>query len=421
MVRSRPQVYYGWILLACVMLLTFSSAGSRFSFGVFVKPMSESLGWDRSTISAVLGMNLLLAGLMRPAAGYFSDRFGPKPVYLFGLTLCGLALLLTSFTSELWHFMLAFGVILAVGYGSASPVTTTSMISAWFFQRRAFALSLSSTGTALGELVIVPLAMFLVLNLGWNTAFRAMSGWLLLIVLPIGFLLLASRPADKGLEPYGAHTPEGRRHAAVKSISFREALKMSDLWRLTLGFFVCGFTMSFASTHFIPFATDMGMGEMAAAQALGLVGLFSIAGALGTGALADRFGRKNILSLVYFVRGFSFLVLFQAHDLPSLYLGSFFLGISWTATGPLTSALTADRCGLASLGTIYGTMFTIMPMGSALGAYVDGLIFDRYGSYEPSLLLSALAGFIASVVVFGVGRRTSSEPAVAASPSPASG
>jgi MFS family permease len=142
---------------------------------------------------------------------------------------------------------------------------------------------------------------------------------------------------------------------------------------------------------------------------------------LSAGAVADRFGRKNVLALVYFIRGFSFLVLFQAHDLPSLYLGSLLLGISWTSTGPLTSALTADRCGLASLGTIYGAMFTIMPIGSALGAYVDGLIYDRYGTYEPSLLISALAGFVASVVVFGVGGKPRTEPAPLAVPSPAAG
>lgn len=419
MLARIPRVYYGWILVATIMLLSFSSAGSRFSFGVFVKPMTETLGWERAAISLVQSTGLLLAGLMRPAAGYFSDRFGPKRVYCFGLTLCGLALLASSFTTEYWQFFLSYGIILAIGYGAASPVTTTSMVSAWFYQKRAFALSLSSTGTAMGELVVVPLAMLIVLTWGWQSGFRTISLWVLLLVLPLALFLLASRPADKGLEPYGAGTAEGRRHASQVSMTFREALRQPDLWRLTLGFFVCGFTMSFANTHFIPFASDMGMDDMAAAQALGLVGAFSIIGGLTAGALADKVGRKNMLALVYFIRGFSFLVLFQAHDLPSLYLGSLFLGISWTSTGPLTSALTADRCGLASLGTIYGSMFTIMPIGSAVGAFVDGLIYDRYGTYEPSLLLSALAGFIASVVVFGVGGKPRQEQAPAPSPSTA--
>ncbi|HEX3245313.1 MAG TPA: MFS transporter [Chloroflexota bacterium] len=416
-----PRVYYGWILVATIMLLSFSSAGSRFSFGVFVKPMTETLGWERASISLVQSVGLLLAGLMRPASGYFSDRLGPKPVYCLGLLLCGLALFASSFTTEYWQFFLSYGILLAIGYGCASPVTTTSMVSAWFYKKRALALSLGSTGTSMGELVVVPLAMSIVLAFGWQMGFRTISLWVLLLVFPLALLLLASRPSDKGLKPYGFDTPEGHRQANAVSIRFGEALKQADLWRLTLGFFVCGFTMSFANTHFIPFASDMGMDDMAAAQALGLVGAFSIVGGLSAGAVADRFGRKNVLALVYFIRGFSFLVLFQAHDLPSLYLGSLLLGISWTSTGPLTSALTADRCGLASLGTIYGAMFTIMPIGSALGAYVDGLIYDRYGTYEPSLLISALAGFVASVVVFGVGGKPRTEPAPLAVPSPAAG
>jgi MFS family permease len=196
MLARIPRVYYGWILIGTIMLLSFSSAGSRFSFGVFVKPMTETLGWERAAISLVQSTGLLLGGLMRPAAGFFSDRFGPKPVYCVGLALAGLALLASSFTTEYWQFFLSYGVLLAIGYGAASPVTTTSMVSAWFYRKRAFALSLGSTGTSMGELVIVPLAMFIVLSFGWQTGFRTISLWMLLLVLPLAIFLLASRPSD---------------------------------------------------------------------------------------------------------------------------------------------------------------------------------------------------------------------------------
>jgi predicted MFS family arabinose efflux permease len=109
-----------------------------------------------------------------------------------------------------------------------------------------------------------------------------------------------------------------------------------------------------------------------------------------------------VLATVYLLRGLAFAVLIQARDLPTLYLGSFLLGISWTSTGALTSAITADKCGLKHLGTIYGTMFTIMPIGSGIGAYVGGLIYETRHGYELSLIMSALAGLIAAVVVFGV-------------------
>ena len=160
--------------------------------------------------------------------------------------------------------------------------------------------------------------------------------------------------------------------------------------------------MSFASTHFVPFAMDMGFEQMAAANALGIVGACSLGGGLTAGFLADRFSRKNVLATVYLLRGLAFAVLLQATDLPTLYLGSFLLGISWTSTGALTSAITADRCGLKHLGTIYGTMFTIMPIGSGIGAYLSGWIYEARHGYELSLILSCLIGLLAAVVVFGV-------------------
>jgi MFS family permease len=160
--------------------------------------------------------------------------------------------------------------------------------------------------------------------------------------------------------------------------------------------------MSFASTHFVPFAMDMGFEQMSAANALGIVGACSLAGGLTAGFLADRFSRKNVLATVYLLRGLAFAVLLQAHDLPTLYLGSFLLGVSWTSTGALTSAISADSYGLKHLGSIYGTMFTIMPIGSGIGAYLSGWIYEARHGYELSLILSCLVGLVAAAVVFGV-------------------
>src|SRR5207244_4349050 len=127
---------------------------------------------------------------------------------------------------------------------------------------------------------------------------------------------------------------------------------------------------------------------------------FSILGSLTTGLLADRLGRKNVLAVVYLLRGSAFLVLMHAHhNAVALYLGALLLGISWTSTSPLTSSITADRCGLTSLGTIFGTMWTVMPIGSALGASLAGKLHALSGDYELSLIVSAVAGLLAALVV----------------------
>lgn len=398
-----PKVYYGWIMLFAIALMSFASSGSRFSFGVFVIPMTEELHWGRDQLALAASLNLILAGVLRPLVGILADRLGSKIVAMTGVALGGTALLLTSFARELWQFYLAYGVLLAIGYSFTSPVTVTTLVSQWFVKRRSLAMSIGSTGTSLGELVTVPLAMLAVITVGWENAFRVIAAFMIFVVLPVGALLLYNRPADKGLEPFGYVPGESaaRRNQGA-ALTLRQAARTGDFWRLGLGFFVCGFTMSFASTHFVPFAMDMGFEQMAAANALGLVGAFALGGGLTTGFLGDRFPRKNVLATVYLLRGLAFAILLQARDLPTLYLGSFVLGISWTSTGALTSAISADKFGIKYIGSIFGTMYVIMPIGTGIGAYVAGLIYEVRHGYELSLVMSALAGLIAAVVVFGV-------------------
>ena len=401
---TNGRLFYGWIMLIAVALMTFSSSGARFSFSVFVIPMEQELGWTRSQLSNAAALNLLCAGLFRTLAGFLADRFGSKAVATGGLAVAALALILTSQARELWQFFLTFGVLLSVGYAFASPVTTTTLVSRWFVSRRALALSLGSLGSSLGELSIVPLAALSVAIIGWQASYRVWALFIGLIVLPVGLLLLRDRPEDVGLEPLGSSGPaRGRAADGRPALSLREAAKLPDFWRLTLGFFVCGFTMSFASTHFVPFAMDMGFEPMVAANALGLVGLCAIGGSLTTGLLGDRLGRKNVLAAVYLLRGLSFAALLHAHHDPlALYVGALLLGVSWTSTGPLTSAITADRCGLSNLGKIYGTMYMVMPIGSAVGAALAGQLHDLTGGYALTLGLSTAAGLVAAVVVSGV-------------------
>jgi MFS family permease len=246
--------------------------------------------------------------------------------------------------------------------------------------------------------------MLAVLTVGYENAYRVIGLFMLLIVMPVGYFLFFDRPADKGLQPYGWEAGEAKRRAAAGNLSMtlKEAIRTPDIWRLTLGFFACGFTMSFASTHFIAFAEDMGIEPMAAANALGIVGACSLVGGVTAGYLGDRFSRKNVLACVYLLRGLSFIVMLQASGLSALYLASFILGISWTSTGPLTSAITADRCGLKNLGSIFGGMYTIMPIGTGVGAYIAGAIYEARHGYEISLVMSAAIGLIAAVAVYGV-------------------
>lgn len=399
------QIYYGWIMMAAVILMSFSSSGARFSFGVFVAPMQFELGWKLSDLTWAASINLLVAGLLRPVAGWLADKYGSRLVALTGLSVAAVALALTSVVRELWQYYLVYGFVLAVGYSFASPVTVTPMVSRWFTKKRTLALSVGSTGSSLGELIIVPMAMLLVGVVGWHLAYQSMAVFILALVLPVAFILIRNQPSDLGLEPLGGPRPPDPVRAGPGGGAFtiRDMVGQADFWRLSFGFFVCGFTMSFASTHFVPFAMEMDFAPMEAATALGSVGLVSIMGSLTAGWLADRTSRKNVLATVYFLRGSAFFVLMYAHhNLAALYLGAFLLGISWTSTNPLTSSIMAERIGVKSLGQIFGWMFMAMPFGSFVGAALGGVFREVSGGYEWSLVLSSTAGLLAAFAVAGV-------------------
>ena len=411
MLARRFGAMYGWIVVGAIALVLSASNGTRYSFGMILKPLTDEFGADRATIAAAVSISVILRGFMQPVAGYCADRFGPKRVLMAGLSLLVLALVMTSLATELWQVYLFYGFVSGLGFAATSQVAASPIVANWFVKRRATALSFGTAGVAIGQLVLVPTTMFVLLRSSWQVSFQALAGIILLIILPLGWILIKAQPAEIGREPDGQlAAPTATPRAAEARTPLRTAAANPAFWQLGFGFFVCGFTMSFPATHLIPFATDMGMPEMDAANALGLMGGFSLAGSLVLGYLSDRIGRKNALSLTYFLRGIAFFALMASSPNLTFYLAALMVGISWTATVPLTSAITADLWGRPSLGTIFGFIFITMEIGSGLGAFVDGLVYDFQGSYQLALILNAALGLLAAVVVYSM-RDKPPEPA----------
>ncbi len=399
------RIFYGWVVAVAMALLSFASSGARFSFGVFLKPVTEEFGWDRAAFAAAAALGQVFTGIYRPLVGRLVDLYGARVVAGASVAGAGAILFLIPMATELWQMYVLFS-LLSFAWSGASPVTSTPLLSAWFIKRRALALSVASLGTSTGELVTVPAVMALLLVTNWQTAYRGLALAVLFFFLPVGLLLIPNRPQDRGTHP-NATTDGGeaaRQQAAKEGrATLRQALATPVFWQLGLGFFVCGFTMGFAHAHFVPFATDMGFDPMVSSFALGLVGAFAMVGSLTTGALADRYGRRQLLSLTYLLRGVAFLLLLAVpseHGEPLLFVAVFVLGISWTSTTPLTSAICADCYGRPSLGVIFGTLFSVMVIGSAAGATLDGYIYDVTKSYQVALWLSAIMGFVAAGVVY---------------------
>ncbi len=400
------RLFYGWIVVGTIASLLMASSGARFLYGVVLVPVQDDLGMSRAALAGVVTIGMILLACLQPVVGVFADRIGPKKILLFGVAVIGLMLLLLSFATALWQFYVIYGVIGSIGFAATSPVNVTTLVSRWFVKKRGTALSIATSGTALGQLVIVPVAAWVLSISTWQTTMKILAILLLAAMLPLGFVLIRDDPAKFGLPPDGSaiepergDEPRQRRSFIGPAAQLPEALRTPVFWLLGWGFFVCGFTMAFANTHFMAYADEMGMHVTMAAEVVSVTAVFSVAGTILLGMLADRYRRSRVLAMVYALRGVSFFVLFLLPSGPPMFIYAVILGVSWSATTPLTAAISADIFGKVNAGAIFGAMYTLMNIGAGVGAYFDGVVYDRTGNYHAALIINTFMGASAAIAI----------------------
>lgn len=400
------QLFYGWIVVGTIASLLMASSGARFLYGVVLVPVQDDLGMSRAALAGVVTLGMILLACLQPIVGVFADRIGPKRILLFGVVVIGIMLVLLSFATALWQFYVIYGVIGSVGFAATSPVNVTTLVSRWFVKQRGTALSIATSGTALGQLVIVPVAAWVLSVSTWQTTMKALAVLLILFMLPLGFFLIKDDPAKAGLRPDGlivdanvTNDSRSTRNVIGPAARLPEALRTPVFWLLGWGFFVCGFTMAFANTHFMAYADEMGMHVTMAAEVVSVTAVFSVLGTVLLGMLADRYRRSRVLALTYTLRAVSFFVLFLLPSGPPMFIYAVILGVSWSATTPLTAAISADVFGKVNAGAIFGAMYTMMNVGAGVGAYFDGVVYDRTGSYHAALVINTFMGASAAIAV----------------------
>ena len=245
MLLTRTKIFYGWFVVAGVVLVMFGISGSQFSFGVFLKPMTEEFGWSRATLSLAFGVTFTLSGLLRPVAGYLADRYSPKATILSGVSVMGAMLLLIPLVNNLPKLFAVF-TVMAVGITLSTGPVLTKIVSGWFHQRRGLILGLVGGASTVGAMILVPGASLFLVFSAWQQAYLFLGLVLLALVLPVGFLLIRNRPQDMGLEPMGdppattgnSGGQAGSGNSLGRDATFREAMGSSLFKRLTFGYFV---------------------------------------------------------------------------------------------------------------------------------------------------------------------------------------
>ncbi len=380
---------YAWVVVIVLAITLTIASGARFLFGVVLKPISEEFGWNRAQVTGAVMVAMIVLSICQPVVGILVDRVGPKKILVSGLALLGVALVPFSFVTNLWQVYLLYGLLMSFGLAAASPVLATSLVGRWFTQKRGLAMSVATSGSAFGQLLIVPLAAWIMLMSSWQMTYRVLAVALLLVALPLTVIFLRDAPPT-----LGAETPKPE-----EGLTLRDAIARPPFWILAFGFAVCGWTMAFPNTHFLAYADDMGMSVLHAANTVSVTAIFSILGSVLLGLAADRYARTGVLALTYALRGAAFLLLLLLPAGNLLYVYGLVLGISWTATTPLTAAIAADRYGPKHLGVIFGSMFTFMNLGFGIGSVLGGIIFETTGGYTLALLLNVALGVLAAITV----------------------
>jgi MFS family permease len=400
------------VIVAVLAVTMTIASGARFLFGVVLKPLSEEYGWNRAELTGAVMLGMIVISVCQPLVGILVDRIGPKRILVSGLALLAMALIPFSFATSLWQIYLLYGVLTSVALAAASPVLSTALVGRWFQAKRGLAMSLATSGSALGQLLIVPIATWIMVLSSWQMTYRVLAVALVAVALPLSAIFLRDSPAVETSMSTDAQTVE-------HGIGLREAMVQPSFWLLGFGFLVCGWTMAFPNTHFLAYADDMGMSLLHAANTVSVTAIFSIIGSVLLGIAADRFQSTSVLALTYAMRGLAFLLLLLLPAGNLLYVYGLVLGISWTATTPLTAAIAADRYGPRNLGLIFGSLFTFMNLGTGIGALLDGVIFELSGNYSAALLINVALGIIAAIAAALVpllGRGWHAHPAHAAAP-----
>lgn len=392
----RPS--YGWIIVGISAVAVFLVSGARSAFTVFIVPMESDLGWDRATISGVAALNLVIYGVTQPLAGTLTDRFGAKLVMATGAILVAVGFGGLFWVSSVWYLVLLYGVVFGTGIALASLVPTSVLIARWFDRGQGSAQGVVTAARPAGQTIAVPAVAALILALGWREAYLAV-GAAMALSIPFIFWLVRERPPEES----SSRTPAAAQQLSKPdpAVSLYAATGTFAFWALAAGFFACGFTDQFIAIHLVPFAEDIGIPRITAANSFAALSAAGILGSIAAGWMSDTLSRKHTLTFVYGLRVVSLpllLVVAKTGSIALLYVFAILFGVTFIANMAPTASLVRGNYGLASTGAIMGWLLLTHQIGGAAGTYLGGVIYDATGGYPAAFLLMTAVALIGTVI-----------------------
>jgi MFS family permease len=377
-------------VLACGAMIVTLSMGIRHGFGLWLLPITQEQGWDRGTFSFALAIQNLAWGFIGIFAGMLADRFGAFKVLIGGALLYAAGLAGMALSSTPLMFALTAGILI----GAAQAGTTYAVVYGVIGRqldpaKRSWAMGVAAAAGSFGQFLMVPVEGFLIRGLGWQQALLVLSV-VVLLIMPLAFGL-----REPGFA--GGAKPPARDQTILQAL--REAFRYRSFQLLMAGYFVCGFQVVFIGVHMPSYLRDKGLSPEVASYALGLIGLFNVFGTYIAGSLGQKLAKRKILAAIYLGRAVVISIFLWAPLSPlSVYIFSAVMGLLWLSTVPPTNATVAQIFGVAHLSMLGGFVFFSHQIGSFLGVWLGGVLYDRTGSYDVVWYLAIALGVLAALV-----------------------
>jgi MFS family permease len=385
---SNKKLPMAQVLICGAMIVTLSM-GIRHGFGLWLQPVTQTQGWTRETFAFAMAIQNLTWGFAGIFAGMLADRYGAFKVIVGGAILYALGLIGMAHAPTPLLFALSCGVLI----GMAQAGTTYAVIYGVIgrnvsMDQRSWAMGVAAAAGSFGQFLMVPVEGWLIAGLGWQQALVAL-GMAALLIVPLA---------------WGLHEPSFASGAPVKreqSIlqALREAFAYPSFQLLMAGYFVCGFQVVFIGVHMPSYLKDHGLSPQVASYSLALIGLFNVFGTYAAGTLGQRLAKRKILAFIYFARAIAITLFLLAPLTPmSVYIFSAVMGVLWLSTVPPTNAIVAQIFGVAHLSMLGGFVFFSHQIGSFMGVWLGGYLYDKTGSYDIVWYIAIALGVAAALI-----------------------
>ena len=371
-----------WLMVGASLILALS-LGTRHGFGLFLSPMSADFGWGRGVFAFAIALQNLIWGVAQPFTGALADRFGAQRAIIVGGVLYAAGLVLMGLADSPLSLSLSAGLLIGIGLSGTSFSVILGVVGrAVPVEKRSMAMGIAAAAGSFGQFAMLPGTLGLIGWLGWSAALIAL-GIMVALIVP-----LAAMVKDRPTVTQGPQQTLGE--------ALREACSHSGFWLLALGFFVCGFQVVFIGVHLPAYLVDQHLPAIVGTTVLALVGLFNVFGTYIAGWLGGRRSKPRLLSALYLARGVV-IALFITVPLSvwTAYAFGIAMGLLWLSTVPLTNGTVATLFGVRNLSMLGGIVFLFHQLGSFMGGWLGGYLYDHTGSYDLvwqiSILLSVLA------------------------------